>query len=468
MVFSSFSFLLYFLPVVLLFYFLTPGKAKNLILFIASLFFYSYGVKDHPAYLLLLVFSIFLNHQIAKGIARTKQESIKKVVLIIGLSYNFGLLFLFKYLDFFINQLNFVTNKIARQFLIPNVNLVLPIGISFYTFQISAYLIDVYRKEIKREPSLLNFGTYISMFPQLVAGPIVTYPDVQKDLNSRSITWSNIEEGMREFAAGLASKVLIANRIGGLWTQIGAIGYDSISTPLAWMGIFAFTYQIYFDFWGYSLMARGLGRMLGFDLPINFRYPYISRSVTEFWRRWHITLGNWFKNYVYIPLGGNRTHHIRNLFVVWLLTGLWHGASWNYLLWAMLTFLLILVEKKGLLKLLEKSIWLSHFYMFLIIPLLWSVFAITDLGELAVYYTRLFPFAQGVEAPVFKQDYVKYFELYRIPFILSMIFSTVLPVKIYRKWKYSRWMTFILVLIFWLCIYQIYKGMDDPFLYYQF
>lgn len=468
MVFSSFSFLLYFLPTVLIIYYILPFKAKNFILMLASFTFYGYGVKDHPLYLGLFVLSIFINHEIAKCISRTKQAGPRKTLLAFAMLLNFGMLFIFKYMDFVIDNINFILSKCNVRLELPNAKLVLPIGISFYTFQITSYLIDVYRRDIKREVSFINFGTYISMFPQLIAGPIVTYSEVQKDLTDRTIKWENFEEGLREFTLGLASKVLIANRIGGLWTQINAIGYESISTTLAWMGLLAFTFQIYFDFWGYSLMARGLGTMLGFHIPLNFKNPYISRSVTEFWRRWHITLSNWFKRYVYIPLGGNRSHHIRNLFIVWLFTGLWHGASWNYLLWALISFAFILVEKKGFIKVLEKYSLLGHAYMFLMIPMLWSIFAITDLGNLGLYYSRLFPFFNKMETVVFQADYLKYLKLYWLPFGLSFIFSTLLPSKIYKKTKYTWWMTFTLVLIFWMCIYQIYRGMDDPFLYYQF
>lgn len=468
MVFSSFEFLLYFLPVVLAVYYIVPFRLKNIVLFISSLIFYGYGVKDHPVYLGLFVLSIFINHQLAKGLSRVKKSGGRNFLLCIAMIFNFGQLFLFKYLDFFIDNINFAISHCNTDYVIPHVNLELPIGISFYTFQMTSYLIDVYRKDVKREASLINFGTYVSMFPQLIAGPIVTYSQVQNELTDRKINWKNIEEGLREFTLGLAAKVLIANRIGGLWKQINTIGYESISTPLAWMGIFAFTFQIYFDFWGYSLMARGLGTLLGFHLPKNFQNPYISKSVTEFWRRWHITLGSWFKKYVYIPLGGNRSHHIRNLLIVWLLTGLWHGASWNYLLWAMLSFVCILIEKKGLLKVLDKHPFLSYAHMYLLVPLLWTVFAITDFGNLGIYFSRLFPFFSAENGPVFRGDYLKYLKLYRDPFVLSLVFSTALPAKIYRKKKYTWWMAVLLLCIFWMCIHYIYKGLDDPFLYYQF
>ena len=354
---------------------------------------------------------------------------------------------------------------------IPYLNLVLPIGISFYTFQISSYLIDVYRGKVRAERSVIALGTYLCMFPQLIAGPIVTYSSVNVQLRARKHSMAKVEEGLKLFTLGLGYKVLIANQVAGLWHQVNTIGYDSISTPLAWMGIAAYSFQIYFDFYGYSLMAKGLGKLLGFQFPDNFSNPYLSLSMTEFWRRWHITLGSWFREYVYIPLGGNRkgfARTIRNMLAVWLLTGLWHGASWNFILWGFMMFVLISVEKMGWGKVTERFRLLGHLYMALVIPLTWLIFAVPDMGQIGLYLSRLFPFLGGVEGNVFAGDYVKYGKMYGISMIAALIFSTGLPERMYRKWKFHVVTALLLTAVFWGAVYCIYLGMDDPFLYFNF
>lgn len=281
-----------------------------------------------------------------------------------------------------------------------------------------------------------------------------------------------LDEGLREFTIGLGLKVLIANRIGGLWRDIGTIGYESISTPLAWLGLIAFSLQIYFDFYGYSLMAKGLGYMLGFRLPCNFAHPYMSVSMTEFWRRWHITLGSWFREYVYIPLGGNRGGFwktMRNLLLVWLLTGLWHGASWNFILWGFSLFVLIFIEKLGMGKILAHYSLIGHVYMLFAIPLTWMLFAITDLSQLVIYVHRLFPFLdKSGEFTYYVGDYLKYGRLYAVSMCSGLIFITYAPRNLYNRWKNSPVSAAVLLAVFWGCIYCIKKGMDDPFLYFRF
>ncbi|MBQ9990226.1 MAG: MBOAT family protein [Lachnospiraceae bacterium] len=468
MVFSGFAFIIYFLPVFLFFYFFVPAFCENAVIFIGSLIFYYYGVKDNPEYLLLMLLSIAVNYAAARMLARAEKEGSRKLWLGIGLTYNFGCLFIFKYLDFILENLNLLGRKLGNETEFALTSLVLPIGISFYTFQISSYLIDVYRKEVKAEPSFLKLGTYLCMFPQLIAGPIVTYSQVHLQLGSRTTSWKNVEEGMREFTIGLASKVLLANRVGGLWTQVRSIGFESISTPLAWLGIIAYSFQIYFDFYGYSLMAKGLGRIMGFTFPDNFRQPYLAKTMTDFWRRWHITLGSWFREYVYIPLGGNKKRTYFNLLIVWLLTGLWHGASWNFLIWGLVCFALIALEKAGLGKVLNRCPVLGHGYMIFIIPLFWLIFAVTDLGQLGLYFTRLFPFLGDTSEAVFAGDYLKYLQKFALPLVGSFLFCIPSFEKLYQKKKNSFIMTFSLVILFWLCMYSMYKGLDDPFLYYQF
>lgn len=468
MVFSSLTFLGYFFPAFFLVYFLSPNSWKNLVIFVGSLIFYSYGVIENPAYVLLILMSVIVNFLIAQKLDKRNRQRIRKRWIYIGSMYNFGMLFVFKYLDFMIENINGVFCWTETGLSLPYAGLVLPIGISFYTFQISSYLFDVYRRKIPVERSILRLGAYLCMFPQLIAGPIITYSRIRTELSERKHSFSDWENGIREFTIGLALKVLIANRLGGLWNQVNAIGYESISTSLAWLGIFAFSFQIYFDFYGYSLMAKGLGEIMGFHFPDNFNHPYLSKSMTEFFRRWHITLGSWFREYVYIPLGGNRKHHYRNLCIVWLLTGLWHGASWNYLLWSSACFLLICMEKAGLGKVLNRIPLLGHIYMLFMIPLTWLLFAINDIRGIGVYFCRLFPMLDDSYSVVFHGDFLKYLRLYALPFAGAVILSTGLPRKRYDGKKKSWISALMLVILFWICIYSMYIGLDDPFLYYQF
>ena len=468
MVFSSFTFLFYFFPAFFLLYFLLPNSYKNLVIFIGSLIFYFYGVMEHPIYLLFIILSVLVNFFVSQGMDKRNRRRVRKRWLYAGIFYNFGMLFVFKYLDFLIENCNRIFGLAGMDFHLPYAELVLPIGISFYTFQISSYLIDVYRGNVPVERSILRLGTYLCMFPQLIAGPIITYSQVREQLMSRRHSFLAWEKGIREFTIGLALKVLIANRVGGLWTQVGTIGYESISTPLAWLGIVAFSMQIYFDFYGYSLMAKGLGTIMGFSFPDNFNEPYLSKSMTEFWRRWHITLGSWFREYVYIPLGGNRKHQFLNLLFVWMLTGLWHGAGWNFVLWGLFCFLLISLEKAGVIKILNKIPILGHMYMFLAIPLSWLIFAVPDLEQMGLYFLRLFPFVQDAGTSVFAGDFVKYLNSHAWSLGAAFLCCTGLPKKIYAKFKSSFWMTLLLVILFWMCVYSMYIGLDDPFLYYQF
>lgn len=471
MVFSSLEFIFIFLPVFLLIYFLLPYRFKNNWLFIGSLVFYAYGALDNPLYILLMIGSILVNYLLGLAIQYFQQH--RNLWLILGLIYNLGWLFVFKYSYFIFKSFNQIIAHIwpSSTFQLPLVNLLLPIGISFYTFQILSYLIDVYKGTIKAELSLVNLGAYLCMFPQLIAGPIVIYSPVSEQLRYRKYRLSLFDNGLKDFAIGLGLKVLLANQIGNLWSDISAIGYDSISTPLAWMGIISFSLQIYFDFFGYSLMAVGLGKMLGFQLPQNFDHPYLSLSMTEFWRKWHMTLGGWFREYVYIPLGGNRRGTlltVRNLLIVWLLTGLWHGASWNFVLWGFTLFLLLIIEKLGPQRFFEKYKFLGHIYMILCIPLTWLIFAITDFSQLSIYFSRLFPFFRNTTVTVFKYDYLKYGKIYGMLLIVGIVFCTKVPGRAYKKVKNNIFGTAILLIVFWASIYCLYMGLNDPFLYFRF
>lgn len=330
MVFSSTIFLCIFLPLVLLGYYICPKKGRNLFLLIASLVFYAWG---EPKYVFLMIFSIIANYVFGLLMEKYRQSSRRlKLMLVLSVVIDVGLLCVFKYTDFIISNIN---AAFGANFDL--LKLALPIGISFYTFQAMSYTIDVYRGDVKVQRNIIDFGMYITMFPQLIAGPIVRYADVEEQLHERRVTAQDFSEGAMRFVVGLGKKVLLANQIGALWSEIYALGGSS-SALMAWLGAIAFTFQIYFDFSGYSDMAIGLGRMFGFKFPENFRYPYQSVSITDFWRRWHITLSTWFREYLYIPLGGNRRGFARqalNLLIVWTLTGFWHGAGWNFVLWGL-------------------------------------------------------------------------------------------------------------------------------------
>ncbi len=471
MVFSSIAFIMYFMPVFFLVYYILPASYKNAWLFLASLGFYYYGVRGNPGYLLLMIMSVVVNFVAGKLIEAQKTRRARKAWLVVGIVYDLGWLILFKYLGFLIENLNALFGAMHVKVQLETWNLILPIGISFYTFQIISYLVDVYRRETKAEKSLVSLGTYLCMFPQLIAGPIVNYHLIQEQLHKRKHSMEKVESGLKVFALGLAYKVLLANRVGHLWTEVTAIGYESISTPLAWMSIVAYSLQLYFDFYGYSLMAIGLGRMMGFDFPQNFNNPYMAVSMTDFWRRWHMTLGGWFREYVYIPLGGNRggfAKTVRNMFVVWLLTGLWHGASWNFVLWGLLLFVLLFVEKAGLGKVLERHKALGHIYMILWIPLSWLVFVITDLSQLGIYLQKLFPFFGSTGTVLFQGDYLKYGKTYGIYLVLGILFATGVQEKLLKKNKNRLWVILLLLALFWASVYCMYLGMDDPFLYFRF
>lgn len=471
MVFSSIAFIMYFMPVFFLVYYILPASYKNAWLFLASLGFYYYGVRGNPGYLLLMIMSVVVNFVAGKLIEAQKTKRARKAWLVVGIVYDLGWLILFKYLGFLIENLNALFGAMHVKVQLETWNLILPIGISFYTFQIISYLVDVYRRETKAEKSLISLGTYLCMFPQLIAGPIVNYHLIQEQLHKRKHSMVKVESGLKVFALGLAYKVLLANRVGHLWTEVTAIGYESISTPLAWMSIVAYSLQLYFDFYGYSLMAIGLGRMMGFDFPQNFNNPYMAVSMTDFWRRWHMTLGGWFREYVYIPLGGNRggfAKTVRNMFVVWLLTGLWHGASWNFVLWGLLLFVLLFLEKAGLGKVLERHKALGHIYMILWIPLSWLVFVITDLSQLGIYLQKLFPFFGSTGTVLFQGDYLKYGKTYGIYLVLGILFATGVQEKLLKKNKNRLWVILLLLALFWASVYCMYLGMDDPFLYFRF
>ena len=470
MVFSSIPFIFFFLPVFLILYYLVPYKVKNILLLIFSLIFYAWG---EPIYILLMIFSSVVDYTNGRMIEKYAQNNQKRknLFLIISIIVNLSLLGFFKYADFLIGSINSLLN-----INIPLLELGLPIGISFFTFQTMSYSIDVYRGDVKAEHNFLDFMTYVSMFPQLIAGPIVRYEEVAKELTVRSITPQGFADGMIRFLQGLFKKVLIANNIGYLFVIASSMPNNEMSVVMSWLGILAYTFQIYFDFSGYSDMAIGMGKMLGFTYPENFNHPYISKSITEFWRRWHISLSSFFKDYVYIPLGGSRVKkiiNVRNILIVWMLTGLWHGASWNFVLWGLYYGVLLLLEKFVFNKLLEKAPnWFKHFYTMFLVVVGWMIFAFDDMTILKEYASMMF----GVGGVSFINNHALYYlKNYLIIFILAIIFS--MPVYKLGKEKLSKVKNTKSVFIVSLIIYTVlfivvvsYLVNDtyNPFLYFRF
>lgn len=378
-VFSSLTFIFFFLPITLLIYYASPRRLKNLILLVVSLFFYAWG---EPIYIFLMLFSASIDyfHGLIIHKYRLKENLKAKLALTSSIVINILILGFFKYADFLIENINGIFGMGIEALDLP-----LPIGISFYTFQTMSYSIDVYRGRVKPQKNPITLALYVTLFPQLIAGPIVRYETIAEELVNRKVDTSQFADGVRIFIIGLGKKVLIANTIGELWFEIQGQAPGEISVMTAWLGIIAFAFQIFFDFSGYSDMAIGLGKMFGFNFPVNFNYPYISRSVTEFWRRWHISLGSWFRDYVYFPLGGSRRGKLftyRNLFIVWAITGIWHGASWNFMLWGLYFGVIIAIEKAGWLKVLERfPAFLQHAYLLFLILVSWVLFVFEDFGE---------------------------------------------------------------------------------------
>lgn len=422
MVFSSTIFLCVYLPLVLLGYYICPKKGRNLFLLIASLVFYAWG---EPKYVFLMIFSILVNYIFGRLMDKNRgRQKRMKLLLVLSVVIDLGLLSVFKYTDFIITNVNAIFGSSFDL-----LKIALPIGISFYTFQVMSYTIDVYRNDVRVQKNLIDFGMYITMFPQLIAGPIVRYADVQDQLAERSVTTADFSEGVMRFVVGLGKKVLLANQMGAVWSEIYALGGD-VSALMAWTGAIAYTFQIYFDFSGYSDMAIGLGRMFGFKFPENFRYPYQSVSITDFWRRWHITLSTWFKEYLYIPLGGNRCGLARqalNLLIVWSLTGFWHGAGWNFVMWGLYYFVILFIEKLFLLKALDKLPKLfRHVYALLLIVIGWVIFASDDVSVLLPYLGSMF----GANGAVGGMDVYTLFTK-AVLLIICCVASTELPKRLF-------------------------------------
>lgn len=466
MVFSSAAFIFYFLPVTILFYYLVPDRMKNAVLLFVSLFFYGFG---EPVYILIMILSIFIDYFNGLFIEKYRhRKKLSKVFLILSVIANLGLLGIFKYGDFFIGNTNifFGTN-------LKLLEVALPIGISFFTFQTMSYSIDVYRGEVKAQRNLITFGTYVSMFPQLIAGPIVIYKDVEKQLEEKTVDAEHLSDGIQRFILGLGKKVLLANGIGALWEQVKMLPVENLSVTTAWIGAAAFSLQIYFDFSGYSDMAIGLGKIFGFDFLENFNYPFISGSITEFWRRWHMSLSKWFRNYLYYPLGGNRNGiliTLRNIAVIWILTGFWHGASWNYVLWGVYFAVILIMEKVILKSVLPKmGGFFSRVYTLPVLMVSFVIFALEDLNHLSLYLKVM-----TGNGPLLDQLSFYYLNRYAVLFALLILFSTPWPYRKFLNLTRNKGMRSklisgaILLCIFILSTAYIVDGAYNPFLYFRF
>lgn len=467
MLFSSISFLYYFLPIVFIVYFLVPKKGKNLVLLIASLIFYFIG---EPIYSILMIASSLLGFIHGLLIDKFRGTKKAKIALISSIVFGIGILGFFKYADFFIKNINDLLNSKLGL-----LHIALPIGISFYTFQILSYTIDVYRGNAQVQKSFIKFATYVTLFPQLIAGPIVRYTDIEEQLSLRKHNWENIYSGSKRFIIGLAKKVIIANTL----AEIGVLFANSIdrSVALYWLMAIGFMLQIYFDFSGYSDMAIGLGRIFGFDFQENFNYPYIAKSITEFWRRWHISLSSWFRDYVYIPMGGSRVNvlkWIRNILIVWLLTGFWHGAEWNFILWGVYFGVLLIFEKLFITKIFKKIPSIFHHFYLLFLVLVG--FVIFNAGSLPDVFNNLSGLFGGLDIPIINTETIYYLRNYFVVIAIAMIGSTPLlnklMTRIREKTRGLKTLKFVEPVLFVLLLLMVtgclISGSFNPFLYFRF
>ena len=467
MVFSSLLFLFTYLPIVLLIYYLSPLKWRNGVLLIFNLIFYGWG---EPVYIVIMFASIAIDYTHGMLVDKCKKQGNDRgarMAVASSVIFNLALLFFFKYWDFLAGSLA----ALGLHFM-PVLGVSLPIGISFYTFQTMSYTIDVYRGDAPVQRNIVSFGTFVTLFPQLIAGPIIKYKDLGEQLDHRDHTAERFASGVEIFVIGLAKKVLLANNLGMLWDAYKALPTAELTVLGAWLGVVAFSLQLYFDFSGYSDMAIGLGRMLGFEFLKNFDYPYISRSITEFWRRWHISLGSWFREYVYIPMGGNRVSRGRlcfNLLVVWGLTGIWHGASWNFLLWGLYFGVLLMVEKLWLKKWIDR--WprvLQHIYTLFLVLVSWAIFALEDFGQLGAYLKVMFGMGG---APLLDSAFGYYLASYLPILCVAAVASTNAGASLYHKLPRAAAQAACAVLVvigLVVCSGYMVDGTYNPFLYFRF
>ena len=466
MLFSSIPFLYYFLPSVLILYFLVPKKFKNTVLLISSLVFYGWG---EPKYLIIMVASIIIGYFSGLLIEATNEKTKKKLIMTINIIVNLGFLVFFKYSNFFIENFNSVTGLSLKL-----LNVALPIGISFYTFQILSYAVDVYRGTTKAQKNIISLATYITMFPQLIAGPIVRYTDVVNYLDERTLSFEKINYGLRRFIIGLSKKVLLANALGELCVTFKAS--DDKSLLFYWIYAISFCLQVYFDFSGYSDMAIGLGKILGFDFMENFNFPFISKSIAEFWRRWHISLGSWFRDYVYIPLGGNRvkkTKWIFNILVVWFLTGFWHGAAWNFIVWGLYFVIFLIFEKTKIGNIITKTHVLNRIYTLLFIIISFVIFDAVNMSEAFSYIKAMLGFS---DVPLVSNECIYYLKEYFVILVLGLIGATPFVKNIATKLTELKGVRafvgilepIVLVGLLVLVTAYLVDGSFNPFLYFRF
>ena len=467
MVFSTPIFKFYFLVLTLFLYYIVPRKGRNVVLLISSLCFYYWGEQIYVVIMFLSTAIDFTHGLLVERCKARGNDKGARMAVASSIIFNLALLGFFKYWDFIAGSLQ----SVGITFM-PVLDVHLPIGISFYTFQTMSYTIDVYRGDARAQRSILNFGTFVTLFPQLIAGPIIKYKDLGDQINERTCSADKFASGVQIFMVGLAKKLLIANNVGALWDSYKAMALSELTVAGAWLGVLAFTFQIYFDFSGYSDMAVGLGRMLGFEFLPNFNYPYISKSITEFWRRWHISLSTWFREYVYIPLGGNRRgkgRQVFNLFVVWAATGIWHGANWTFLFWGLYFFVLLMVEKFLLLKHLEKApAIVGHVYTMFFVMVSWAIFAIEDLGHLGGYLKVMFGLG-GV--PLADGAFGYYLTSFLPTLFVAVLASTPLGATVYRRLGTRAQQIVCTLLIaagLVVCTAYLVAGTYNPFLYFNF
>ena len=465
MIFSSLSFIFFFLPLLLIIYFISKEKYRNYILLLFSLLFYSWG---EPKYILLMILSIIINYYSALKIDKMKNKRSKKLLLIISIILNLSILFYFKYIDFFLSNLNNMFNISLKR-----IDVILPIGISFYTFQEISYLIDVYKKRIKVQKNIFYLGTYISFFPQLIAGPIVRYKDIEKQLLNRNCTFDKFCNGARRFIIGLGKKVLIANNVSYIVDCIfNSTSLTDYGIVIIITGLVSFTIQLYYDFSGYSDMAIGLSKIFGFELIENFNYPYSATSIRDFWKRWHISLSSWFKDYVYIPLGGSRVSklkYVRNIFVVWILTGIWHGASWNYIIWGLYYAILLLLEKKLSKNIKRIPIFIRWLITFILINIGWLIFKIENLNKLKKVIINIITLKKSNILEFLWNNFsITNYLLFLIIGLIFM-FPIINNLKRYKdKYIYCLIRDLVISIIFILSICSLISNNYNPFLYFRF
>lgn len=467
MIFSTPLFLFYFLVLTLLIYYVVPRKCRNVVLLASSLFFYYWGERGYAIIMVLSTVIDFTHGLLVEHFKKKGKDKAARWVVASSIFFNLALLGYFKYWDFLAQSLHQIGLDVM-----PIQNIHLPIGISFYTFQTMSYTIDVYRGDARAQRSILNFGTFVTLFPQLIAGPIIKYKDLGQQIDGRAYSVDRFASGVQIFMIGLGKKLLLANNIGMLWDSYRALPLTDITIAGAWLGVIAFAFQIYFDFSGYSDMAVGLGRMLGFAFLPNFHYPYISKSITEFWRRWHISLSTWFREYLYIPLGGNRCTKRRwicNLFIVWAATGIWHGASWNYLIWGLYFFVLLIVEKFFLLHKLEKApAFVAHLYTLFLVLISWAIFALEDFSHLSGYLKVMFGLG-GV--PLADGAFGYYLRSYFPMLCVAVIASTPLCRNLYQSLKPKIQAVVCILLVvaaLVVCTAYLVASTYNPFLYFRF